>query len=361
MIIRTIKGTYSVLMTLSGSRDIRAYLCIREGEAADGKFLLMKPVRQELSKKMLVYFMELSGQRRIGDFVEAFAKDGVVWAVFRWHEGTPLSETAEHEERNARLLMKNELVLRLLAGELPPYLQYEAADARNLVVDTDGTVQINYLLFEPELMESADFTQVQKRLAGDLKQLFAREIKMGKPQSLVDLIGRMEAGNYADETGLLRELRRLDADFLQEEETGGFAAEGYLARVWKRLLRFGEASVRILYGLLVAGLLGLLVYVCIAPERAPADRMRFNGIGTLKIQGTESTGGIEGAEEIESTGGTESAEETESAKGTEGTKGTESTESTKNIEGAESAEGTEGTESTEVIEETESGGQAERG
>lgn len=295
MVIRTMKENYSVIKTLEGSSKLRAYLCCREEKPQEETFLVMAPNGQELSRKFLIYFMDLAQSRSAVDFVECFTKEGVVWVVFRYYGGTPFEEVFAEEYNSSRagngcaelpeerLCVGRSLMEQLFAQKLLPYLQYEATDLRNITVDESLCVHVNYLLYEPDLLEDDLFPLVLERLAICLQRLFAEELEDEVSKELYDYINMLRQNAFSEGTAVYRAYRRLEEQLRQDAAEGKLKPKGWLVRMWQKLIRVLEGFVKLLYAALLAGLLGLLIYVCIMPETAPEERNMVQSIGTLKI------------------------------------------------------------------------------
>ena len=290
MIIHTVRGTYRVVRTLEGSEKLFSYLCVREGTLAEQKFLVMGPKKRELSEKMLLYFMELREDRTLHGLEDCFAREGAVWVVFRYYEGTAWTDrVASSMVPEERRKLAQELMEQLFARKLPEYLQYEASDLRNIAADKSRGVRVNYLLYAPEKITEKLFPEVQRRTAACLRELFAGELREEKEEEPGSFIKRLEGAEFSGETELYRAYRKMDETLQNAQTTEAPKRKGYLVRLWKRAVGCSEYMFQFLYWILIGGLLGLLVYVCVMPDRAPEDRLRFERIGTLSVVATEDT------------------------------------------------------------------------
>lgn len=345
MVIRTIRETYRVRCICRGSKDICAYLCDREGSGEAERFLVMGTGNGKCSKEMLPYFMDLFHSGRILGFEECFVREGALWIAFRYFEGYPFSEKLKGKNSiEERIHMSRELAEQIFAQNLPVYLQYEALHPLNLVVSEGRGVRANFLLFEPERMQDALFPMVQKRLAGYYRVLFAEELKKEALHELTEFVEKLEKAHFAEEIVLYRAFRRLDEELKRAQEEGRFEQKGYLTGVWKKVFRCAKDIFQFWYWVLIGGLLGFLVFVCVMPETAPKERNLFQSIGTLELIHYEPP----------LLPGTEETEEAEETKGNAETE-TQRRETTENDE-----RGTESPKEWE-IERTEEKSEAEMG
>lgn len=281
MVIRTIRETYRVRCVLKGSGGIRSYLCIREGGGTE-QFLVMGAGNRKLSGVMLPYFMDLSQSGRVDGFEKCFVREGTAWVVFRYFEGTPFSEKAKSPFAE-RVQIGREFVEQIFAQNLPAYLQYEALHPANSIVSEKWGVRVNFLLFEPEKMQDELFPMVQKRMAEYFRTLFAEELEEDNLKELSEFVERMETADFTGEAALYRAFRGLDGELERAQESCGFERKGYLTRMWKKVFRRSKDIFQFFYCVLIGGLLGYLIYVCVAPETAPEERTLFQSIGTLEL------------------------------------------------------------------------------
>lgn len=306
MVIRTIRETYRVICTLKGSQGMNAYLCLREGSCDEEKFLVMGAKNRELSEGMLRYFMDLFYEQSIPDFEDCFVKEGILWVVFRYFFGVPFLEKQRNKNPiEERMNMARELVEQILTQHLPLYLQYESCNPANLVVSEKWGVRVNFLLFEPEKMKEDVFPLVQKRMAEYFQMLFAEELEGEAFRELNVFVERLQGADFPEGIGLYRAYRRLEEQLKSAKAEGKFIKKGYLTRLWRKVFRWSKDIFLFWYWVLIGGLLGLLIFVCIVPETAPKERNFFQSIGTLEITGygslfvPETESGGEETERIE--------------------------------------------------------------
>ncbi len=305
MLIRTPRGDYRVIRIPKDELSVCFYLAEECGREDEGSYLLMEWKNPALFRELLTMFMELAGNtredvgtaagsNRIGDasdFKDCFTKDGHLWAVFSYYEGTPFAGYAGRAASPAeRLQVWESLLERILFQGLPAYLQYEAADLANLVVDDASSVHANYLLNDLEGRNGDLFFKLQKRLAAAFRLLFARELERGDDAAR-EYAGRLDNAEFADGRDIYRGFRtmrqRTDAEEAQREGQEEAPREGILIRIWTVLFSHAHTLLKFAYVLLVAALWMLFVWLCIRPEEAPEQRNRIAAIGTVEIPGSE--------------------------------------------------------------------------
>lgn len=285
MVIQTIRESYDVICTLEGSSRIRAYLCTRMTSPAGEKVLVMAAGEPDLAKKMILSFMELNRTGNIHDFLDCFTKDGTVWVVFRFCEEKAFSEKIEQDYNlKERLAIGKSLAEQIFMQNLPVYLQYEALNERNIVLDDSLAIHVNYLLYEPERMNEDLFQEVLKRTADCFQKLFYREWKEQLSSGLTDFIKKLAAAEFPEGIEVYRAYRDLDRRLKNELEEGKLEGKGYLLRIWEKLKKLSGKLLQLLYALFLAVLLGILVYVCVMPKTAPEDRNVLKKIGTLEVK-----------------------------------------------------------------------------
>lgn len=338
MVIRTIGETYRVICTLKGSRDIRAYLCIRDKQDDGEKFLLMEPKERELSGKMLLYFMELSKSGRVEGLIECFAKNGVVWLVFRYFEGCMLTEKLKTGLLfSERLDIGRELMMQIFAQNLPVYLQYEASIPDNITVSTQHGVKVNFLLFHPYEMDNDLFPAVQRNAAACMDALFGKELKAKLQKELSGFVGKLRGGEFSGDADIFRAYLRMEEALREAYDRGELQKNGYFTSLRQSVAGGLKYIFCFLYYVLITGLWAVLIYVCVGRSYVPEGCEPFCYIGTLAIKGyalepehkepeteqdtevlpdirqTEDDGSKPGEHETEDSGEHETPEETDPA------------------------------------------------
>lgn len=325
MRVRTPEGDYQVIRVLQEDLSIRFYLA-GSGERMTGQksaaaqwkkgplYLLVEIVNPALSKEMLEPFMQLKINRyrpRDSGFVTCFAKEGNLWAVFRYHMGASFAERAgQIASCEERLHVWDSLLTQIFFQELPPYLQFEAVNPANLVMDEERSVHVNYLLRDSDRRSDALFPEIQQRLSESFQVMFACETAM-KGSAAADYAERLSRAEFSDAVSLYRGFRKMQKQLREQmnEQPGGQgirAREGVLVKLWGMLFFHAHIAVKCLYFFLVAALWAVFVMLCIRPQTAPEQRSRISSIGTVEIIGCERPGveeaedaGIGGVEETE--------------------------------------------------------------
>ncbi len=304
MVIQTISKQYRVIRRLEGSHQIEAYLCSDDQGAVQGRFLVMGLTGNALSKKVIPYFMELSGHKQAGDFLEGFISRGCLWLVFRYYEYPTLAERIKGEFLlDERLEAARSLLDRILSQDLPCYLQYEALNPDNITVSDASEVYFNYLLHQLEYMELCRMEDVQEKLADCMEMLFSRELEEEISEELKEFIKGLRTRQYGGYTDIYRDFRSLYDILVKHKGEGRLKSRGWLVRMWEKFKKLAARLKKLLYAAVIIGLLGVLIYTYLKPEEMPAVRIEFSQIGTLKIKGTETQG--KGTEQVEETADTE--------------------------------------------------------
>lgn len=317
MRIETPEGTYRIIRVLKKELSLCSYLAAgpcREAKEGDGqRFLLLEFVNPVLMRDIMTDFMEMKTEAEeskgqlCSDFVDCFVREKNLWAVFRYHEGMPLSEAARSAASSEeRMMLWQGLLERLFMQKLPMYLRYEALNPANIVVDEGAAVWVNYELYETAQMHGELFSAVQKRLYESFCMLFSAETGVchgdasgkkrgnqpvwhdGKPaeKSRGDMLAcfgkKLAEGSFEDEITLYREFHELRARMPggedQQKKDGGI-----WLRSWRFVLEHTGAIWKCGYLLLVLALWGLFFWLCFRPKTAPEDRSRISVIGTVEI------------------------------------------------------------------------------
>lgn len=285
MEIQTITKVYKVIRKLSENDDVEAYLCKEAHKVSKERYLILGLMGQNFSKKFVPYFMELSKKWQEGDFIDCFASKGGLRLVFSYHEYPSVQERMEQEFLlEERLEASRTMMERIVTWNLPCYLQYEGLNLDNVVISSALEVYFNFLLQEPELIESCRFMDMQERLADCLELLFAPELKEGICEQLTDFITELSQREYNGYMGIYRDYRVVYQALAQLKDSGKLKGESWLIKMWEALKKFGTKLYKILYWAVIAALVGLVIWQCLKPEKLPSSRVEFEQIGSLKLR-----------------------------------------------------------------------------
>ncbi len=283
MVIRTVERSYRVIRTLEGSREITAFLC--DSENGD-PFLLIRPKGQALSRNMLRCFLEQRNKGNAGKPEDCFVREGVVWAAFAYGGGTPICEwLKEGRPYRLRAALGRELAEQIFTRNLPVYLQYEALHPSNLMVSKERGLCANFLFFEPEKFSKDLLPEVEKRFADCLSLLYAEELEDGKAEELSDFLRKLKSAEFTDGTGIYRAYRKVCGELTEEPYKEGEKKKGILPILWAKATEHGKHLFFFFYWLLVLLLWAGFVYACVTPQETPQERIRFQNIGELPIDG----------------------------------------------------------------------------
>ena len=321
MLIQTLGESYQVICALKSAPGSRAYLCCREREPDGGRFIVQGIFDSGMRKEIAVFFLELSRDKNVPDFVQCFLKDGGMWSVFHCEEGTPFLEWArEKRPIEERFDAAAELMEQLFAAQLPVYLRYEALNPKNITVSQQSGVRIRFLLWEPQKIGTDVRMEVQKRISVCMEELLGEACR-GASQQLTEFLERLRKAEFQSDGELFLAYRRLEETLRLAQAEGRLKEESIPLRRWKRLSVQWKNVLQFLYCLLIGALCGLFAYVCIVPRPVSGEPILFRSIGTLQIIPLpEPQGKIRDSEETEqpisgsedkAPEGTEEPEETE--------------------------------------------------
>lgn len=307
MVIQTISKTYRVIRTLSGSSRTEAYLCRDNQTVSDERYLLQGLTGSGLSRKIVPYFMELSSRREAGDFLDCFTNRGSLWLVFCYFNYKTLDEKMEEPFLLAeRLEASRTLMERMVAQNLPFYLQYEALNLDNLTVSDTCEVFYNYLLREPELLNGCGMDEVCVRLAEFFERLFAVELEEEMSGEMKTFVSGLREKRYPGYIAVYRDYRALYDVIAMQQSEGLLRPKGWLLRMWEKFKLFLKKLWRFLYVALIIGLVAYLIYLYVKPKDMPASRIEFNQIGTLNLKNGGAAESAQGTEAVQSTDTTQS-------------------------------------------------------
>lgn len=366
MKFQTTDQKYSVVQKLHGSPSVQAYLCTC-GDPSDQKTVLVAGIADRaLSEKFLPFLLNLPGRGAVGGFRDSFVRDEAVWIVSDYSAGTPFFEKADETlPAEEKIALAEALAEQIFARNLPPYFQYEALHPENIVVSPSRGVCVNFLPFAPELLGGVLFPDVQRRFSDCLRALFGEELKNKASQELSDFVGQLCSSAFSGDAALFGAFRRMISALQTAHSEGKLTRKGFLLRLWNRAADKIAALPALLYWMLVGALSGLLLFVCLAPETAPAQRNLIQNIGILRIAPRSPAGSTETDGEADGTGitpaqatpsGTEAlpdpTESTQSINNTDSTQDAHSADDMQSTDGSHSTDNTQSTDDTQSTQES---------
>lgn len=286
MHIQTLQADYQVICRLEGAPECRTYLCSREDEPGK-EFIVQGVLDPALREKLPVFFLELSAEKNIPEFVESFVWDGGVWSIFSCEKGTPWTEwTKQKMPFEERLDAASGLMAHIFAAQLPVYLQYEASNPQNIVRSRHSGVCIHYLLREPRRLHTdlqADlYADLQKRTALCLEGLLKKACESA-PEEPAEFLERLQRAEFQSDGEVYYAYRRLEETLRLAKTEGRLEKKNVLPTLWKRLFAQREHIAQFLYCLVIGVLCGVFAYVCVVPQLASGEQVPFHSIGTLQI------------------------------------------------------------------------------
>lgn len=284
MRIRTLEKNYEILLKISEDQRSRIVIAREAGSPPDSQFLLDELKKGTDIHAFLPFCEEQKKNEPFDDFVEYFSLNGSLYLVFQNPEGENFKKwletyktSLEERLRGAKSLLQNMVFLNM-----PPYLQYEALNFKNLVIDKNSTIQFCYGLYEPERLENVTSMDIWSRVGEIFTELFLVELSDKSCPSIERFVELMEKGNF---TSYLEAYRAFAAvyektfDALKKNE---IKPQGPGARMKEK----GKALLRFLRYLLVAAVLASLVcyliYTALHPQSS-GEPVDFEQIGTLEI------------------------------------------------------------------------------
>ena len=220
------------------------------------------------------------------DYLGLFTQDGDLYARFRYTQAPTLRERLEQGDLSfrERLEIGGETLARMTLLNMPPQIQYEALQERNVTVDDALRVRFNYALGPMTACSNKNMGFVCLQVQELLESLFAGELQAQSVPELLPFLDELEKTGFPDYLGIYRRYDGIRKAL--ENRTAGAPAEPrtWLFRMWDRIKSLGRFVRPVLAGLVLIAAFCYLLYTLQAPAALKGTPVTFDRIGTVEIQ-----------------------------------------------------------------------------
>lgn len=285
MRIRTLEKNYEILLKESEDQRSRIVIAREAGSPPDSRFLLEELKQEADIHAFLPFCEEQKKNEPFDDFVEYFSLDGSLYLVFRHPEGENLKKWLETYKSSLeeRLRAAKSLLQNMVFLNMPPYLQYEALNFKNLVIDKNSTIHFCYGLYEPERLENVTREDIWSRTGEVLTELFLMEFSEKSCPSIERFAELVEKGNFTSYLEAYRAFAAVYEETFEALKRNEIKPQGPGARIIEK----GKALLHFLRYLLTAAVLACLVfyliYMVLHPQGS-GEPVNFERIGTLELK-----------------------------------------------------------------------------
>ena len=287
MLIQTLNRRFAVIMVRSTGKDADILICRDLWEQRIREYLLVAVKNPDLIYRFAPFFTQQAENFAFKDFVECFSKDGQFYIVFAYYE-KPLFKEKFSEEfyfLSERLEIGKSLLSRMVLQNMPPGIQYEALQERNLLLDNALQIYFNYALEEIPSYGLFTMGRVQKELGRIFRILLRQEIATQVVDEVRIFVEDLEQCRFADYLEIYEAYDRL-YDLLKElQEIGEINPKSFLFRCWERIKKMARYLKPVLAGVVLVTALGFLIYTIANPGvRSLGPQKMIETIGTVKAE-----------------------------------------------------------------------------
>lgn len=287
MLIQTLKRRFEVLQVLDATRDTEVLICRDLWEEGERKYLLVVMKNPDLIYRSAPFFVEQSGNDSFKDLIECFSRESQFYVVFAYYE-KPLLGERYGEERytlSERLEIGKSLLSRMVLQNMPPSIQCEALQERNLRLDSSLQVYFNYILEEVPAYGTLNLGRVQMELARIFRLLLRQEIATQVVEEVQIFVDNLEQGEFRNYLEIYEAYDRLYVLLRGLQEVGEIHPKSFLFRLWERIKGLLRYAKPILAGLILATALGFLIYTIVYPSQTPGSPpVVIEAIGTVRAE-----------------------------------------------------------------------------
>lgn len=284
MRIQTLNRSYEVLQKMEDGQKYEIIIARDPDRPENGKCLLVVLKTEKDIHRFIPFCAEQKQNLPLEDFLDYFPKDGFLYLVFRYREcRTWEGRIREGMTRKERLQAGRSLLQRIVILHLPYYLQMEVLSGNNLLIDDSGTVYFNYILQEPDRVDTVREEEVWIRLLNRLKEIFAPELEDRCCPPLEELMNRIGRGEYRNILALLRDYEEAAAQLEKMEEENALRPRKFGFRLWEKIKGLLRYVKYVLLAAVLGAMLWYLVYTIRHPSYQSGEALDCKSIGTLEI------------------------------------------------------------------------------
>lgn len=268
MLIQTLKRDFIVLRMLNSTRDLDIAVCQDLLEQKGQSYLVIIMKNPDLIYRTLPFFNEQKQNPSFQDFRECFAQEGQFYMVFSYYDKPLLADKYGSDSYSLleRLEIGKSLLSRIVLQNMPPSLQYEVLQERNLLLDDALQVWFNYQLEEIPAYPSLTGVRVQAELARIFQMLLSREITTQVAPELLSFIDCLEKGTFADYLDIYQAYDKVYVLLLTLLEKEEIEPKSFLFRLWERIKKLTQYVKPVLAGVVLVSALGYLIYTVAFPS-----------------------------------------------------------------------------------------------
>ena len=291
MLIHTLNRRFSVIMVYSSGNDADVLVCRDLWEENEREYLLVVVKNPDLVYRCAPFFTQQTGNHSFKDFVECFSRDGQLCIVFL-HYGKPLFKDKFLEDSyflNERLEIGKNLLSRMVLQNMPPSIQYEVLQDRNLMLDESLQVYFNYALEDISSHGLYTMDRVQMELGRIFRMLLRQEIETKVMDEVRVFVEDLEQCKFADYLEIYEAYDNVYVLLKDLQETGEIHPKSFLFRTWEKIKKAFSYVRPVLAVLIVGSAIGYLMYTVANPvsnTAATPDSLPglIETIGTVNVE-----------------------------------------------------------------------------
>jgi len=282
MLIHTLVRQLHVLRILQKTNDTVTYVCTDVRENVPQYYLLNGFLQQSTYSRLIPMIIEQQ-REYFTDFIEYFSADGIFYLLFRYYEGIPCLEAAEHADMETRLEYVRQMIEQMILQAMPPVFQYVLLDPEHINITQSKQVKFLYQ-FPAEFAErEVSFHEIELRLLQLIRMLLIPELAMRYSLKLLEFCNDLEHGNeYHDYQSLYIAYTEIQRELVSQK--GNLVSQKYQFQLWEKIKHRFKIFRNLLVILVIAAAVGMLLYQNFWKPETHSETTIFTQIGTLIIR-----------------------------------------------------------------------------
>lgn len=282
MLIHTPVRQLHVLRILQKTADAVSYVCTDVLENVPQYYLLNGFLQQETYSYLIPMIIEQQ-KEYFTDFIEYFSSDGIFYLMFRYYDGIPCMEAAEHANMETRLEYVRQMLEQMILQAMPAVFQYALLDPEHIKVTESHQVKFLYQFSGTFAEREIDFHEIELRLLQLIQMLLIPELAMRYSLKLLEFCKDLEHGNeFRDYQSLYIAYTEIQRELVAQK--GNLVSHKYQFQLWEKVKQKFYIFRNILVTAVIVAAVGMLIYQTFWKQDSRNDTTRFKQIGTLIIR-----------------------------------------------------------------------------
>lgn len=290
MVIKFQDKQYELISKIKtmGSGNIELYAACDAVKRGKARYTIACVNDMELARKLVPVTTKNNTICTFKDLHDSFNADGRYYIVFSHADGRSLQQALDkgNYSLQERLLLIKNIYAQIFLLNMPECFLYEVLRKDNIVVDDDLGIRFNYYFTEVDYYWMVQEKDCINRMAGLVRELFARELEQKSSRELMKYARDMEEGRFSYLWDCYVAYDNIYETVLAKSEQQEIKPGRIWWRAWEGIKKiFPKVRAALAVALIGSAAIYLLLTL---PNPVLSDKgVTFDRIGTLEINKKE--------------------------------------------------------------------------